>query len=360
MLTLMLAICLMPRIGNAYETPESKEDCRERYDAGQYSEAEACLREGLAAEPENAYTLYLLGETIATDARRFTEAEGYFEHALESAKLTDPPLVPEAMLSIGKLSIRLGENERAVDILSKLLRSWPDHYRKAEIYNHLGVALEKLDRFDEALDCFKRAMKADPGLLVANYNMKNLQSQLERLNTGRYYLRMGELEKAEDYFRVAVKSHQNYVAAWFMLGEVCALAGKYTESIHCYERVLALNPNYLGGKEPTYREAKAYIARGRDGDDEEGYALLDGLNYKDSGLIVGTILIDLGRASEAEGRLTAITMDEELKPDMRAEAHFQLGRAYHAQGYNDMAADEYFRALQLMPSVEKYRKPPME
>jgi tetratricopeptide (TPR) repeat protein len=352
-----LIFAVMPGTAFAYATSGSHEDCIERLDAGSYPEAEACLREDLAHEPENAYTLYLLAEAVTTDARRFAEAEGYYERALRSAKLTDPSLVPEAMLSIGKLSIRLGENERAVDTLSELVHDWPEHYRLAEAYNHLGVALEKLDRFDEALDSFKHAIKLDPDLLAAGYNMKNLQGQLERLNTGRYYMRMGELERAEEHFREAVGSHQNYVAAWFLLGEVCSMRGKPSEAIRCYGRVLALNPNYLGGKEPRYRAAKEYITRGEDGDADEAVELLDGLGYKDSDIIMGELLIGLGRPSEAEAPLMAAANSDDQKAEARAEAHYQLGRVYRAMGNADKAADEFFQALRLMPSVEKYRKP---
>ncbi len=116
--------------------------------------AERDLRRILDADPEHADALNALGYTLADRTDRYEEARGYIERAY--ALKPDEPAILDSM---GWISYRLGDYERALDYLQRALEKMDD----GEIAAHLGEVLWAMDRRAEAWEVWDRAVKAHPG-----------------------------------------------------------------------------------------------------------------------------------------------------------------------------------------------------
>ena len=59
---------------------------------------------------------------------------------------------------------------------------------------------------------------------------------------GNYYLNLGELDRAEDFFRKIVEVAPNDAAAWLHIGESCARQRRYDKAREAWEQVLRIEP----------------------------------------------------------------------------------------------------------------------
>lgn len=87
-----------------------------------------------------------------------------------------------------------GQNDKAVDWLKKVTRYFGD--QDAVPYNSLGVVLDDMGRYDEAVENYLHAIKINPGYSEAYFNL------------GLVYASRGELAKAEIQVRTLENLHQ--------------------------------------------------------------------------------------------------------------------------------------------------------
>ncbi|HLB24863.1 MAG TPA: tetratricopeptide repeat protein [Nitrospirota bacterium] len=329
------------------------------YQEGNFPAAEKKFGQALTKNPKHLSSLYMLGETLAKDVRRLREAEGWYKKALE-AGARDKVYSSKTRMSLGVLYIEMGLYEQAVDFLQELVSSAPDYYDMPKVYNYLGVARYHLDRYDESLESFKRALKLDPNLLEATFNMKTLQGQLSLLNIARYYERMGDEKAAAEQYEKAIEAYPDYVAAWYHLGLLQVKKGDYAKAIKLLARAKALNPQYLGGSEIPYQLAGAYAASRQPGELDEAMKLYQrNPSYKDSMLRMGMILLEQGQLDGAEEDLMEVARSAQDKKT-QAEAWYQLGRLCLVKDDKDRAAEFFGKALEIMPGDERYKNPPRD
>ncbi len=126
---------------------------------------ERLLRQLIATKPEHHHAYNALGYTFADRNIRLPEAKALIEKAVSLA-----PNDAYIMDSLGWVEFRLGNNERALEILQAAYRQRPD----AEIAAHLGEVLWVKGQRDEALRIWRE------GLLLAADN-ETLQNTLKRL-----------------------------------------------------------------------------------------------------------------------------------------------------------------------------------
>ena len=120
---------------------------------------ESDIRTILKTEPDNAHALNALGFTLADQTDRYEEAYGYLKRAIEI--MPDDAAIID---SWGWVHYRLGDYEKAIDLLRKALSRFDD----AEISAHLGEVLWVSGEQQEAREVWQRALKkspADPILL---------------------------------------------------------------------------------------------------------------------------------------------------------------------------------------------------
>jgi tetratricopeptide (TPR) repeat protein len=120
--------------------------------AGQALEAQSCCQRLLAADPNHAPALHLMG-LIAFDA-------GHLDHALAwiSRAIAQTPK-PDYVASLGATLSRQGRHEEALKAFDKAVQLAPDD---AALWKQLGDVLLELKRSDHALLSFQHALKLDP------------------------------------------------------------------------------------------------------------------------------------------------------------------------------------------------------
>ena len=128
-------------------------------EAGQALEAQICCQKLLAADPDHAPALHLMG-LIAFDA-------GHLDHALAwiSRAIVHEPK-PEFLASLGATLSRQGRHDEALKAFDKAAQLEPDN---AERWKQLGDALMDLKRLDHALLSYQHALKLDPRNANAAY-----------------------------------------------------------------------------------------------------------------------------------------------------------------------------------------------
>lgn len=327
------------------------------YSNGEFDQAEKYFVRAVELDRRHTSAMFMLGETVSLDVRRLTEAEGWYKKALAGSS-ADKAIMPRVLFSLGRLYILMGRQEEALESFRKIVTEHPEFYEMGSVYNHMGVAAYRLDRYDRALSYFKSALKLDPRLMEATFNMKNVQSKLAILNTARYHQRMGNDEAAIEYYNGAISRYPNYVAAWYQLGLLYLGEGKYDLALKHLERARALNHGFTADNEIPYRIAGAYAGRGGEGDADTAldiYVSLKG--YKDSDLRAGEIYAAKGEFDRAEKLFKGLT-GQQTDRLIRAESNYQMGLLYLKKGEKERALGFLQKALSCAPEVERYMNPP--
>jgi predicted O-linked N-acetylglucosamine transferase (SPINDLY family) len=293
------------------------------HQAGRLAEAEVHYRQILAAVPDHADALHLLGLITYQAGRHETAIEligraiqqngnnpSYYIScglALQGLKRLDEavasydralalkPDYAEALLNRGLALEELKHFYEALESHDRALALKPDY---AEALNNRGNTLQALGRFAEALESYDRAIALKPELAEAHYNRGDTLRDLDRLS-----------EAAASYHR-ALALKPDLPEVYFNRGDASRNLGRLDEAVANYDRALALKPDY----------AEALLNR--------GLALEELERFEE--------------ALESYDRALAISPDYVLALYNRGNALRQLKR------FNE-ALDSYDRALAVRP-----------
>lgn len=122
-----------------------------------------------------------------------------------------------------------GNTAAAVEIYALVLQRVPMH---AEGHNNRGVMLQFLQRHEEALVCYDRAIALRPDYLKAHFNRGTALSKLRRR------------EEALASYDRAIALNQDYAEAYVNRGVVLQDMKRYRESLASYDRAIALDPKH--------------------------------------------------------------------------------------------------------------------
>jgi tetratricopeptide (TPR) repeat protein len=86
--------------------------------------------------------------------------------------------------------------------------------------------------YNEAIECYTRAIMIDPNRANAWYKKGNAFGNLGMYN-----------EAIECYNRF-IETDPNYANAWYNKGNALHKLGMYNEAIECYNRFIETDPNY--------------------------------------------------------------------------------------------------------------------
>jgi tetratricopeptide (TPR) repeat protein len=189
--------------------------------AGRLADAEALCREILAATPQDADALHLLG-AIAAKRGEGREAKELFGRAL-AAK----PDFAKAHSNLGAVLLRQGETEQAIEHIAKAIELAPD---LADAHNNLGNALLKGARLEDAARAFVRAIEAAPGDPLAYSNL------------GAVLVRQGKIDDAITRFEKAIGLDPSLAMAHNNLGNALKEKGDFEGAAACLRRALELDP----------------------------------------------------------------------------------------------------------------------
>jgi tetratricopeptide (TPR) repeat protein len=305
---------------------------------------------------------------------------------------------PYTRVQQAKAALDAGQHQKVLEIVDGLLAEYPDSPS-----SHLlrGMALDELDRLDEAAESYEAALRSAPDepQILARYGMHHLRREawddavryLERSLSAAddpvtlFYLaqayfqtenKRGALETIERCARLVPDNP----TVQLKLGEYRAHAGKHSPALEALRRAQELNPEEPGldlalgnvllrlleveaarealvraeRKEPENPAVLASLAeacsKARDHAAALGYyrKLLE-LGHDDPQyhLGLGAALLGLEQHQEAIRELNKAV---EANPRLE-EAHFHLARAYQVIGQTDESRRELgiFRALKASP-----------
>jgi len=303
--------------------PEAFQIAVQRHQAGQFAEAETIYRQILAAQPNHAGALHLLGAVASQVGRH--------EHAVEwiSRAIGVNPNDPFAHYSLGEAYRMIGRLDDAAAGYRRAIQLKSDY---PEAHNSLGVALAGLGQVAECMAAFRRALELKPEYVDAHNNLGAVQAE------------QGFYSEAIASYRRALQFNPDFPVTSLNLGNALRGLGQLDEAVAAYRRALELKPDQaefhvnLGNalrEQGQFDEAVAVSRR--------AVQLKPDLPEAQNNL--GLALKDQGQLDEA---ITAYRRALELRSDY-PEAYNNLGLALKDRGELDEAIAAHRRALELKP-----------
>ena len=308
----------------------SAEDCLkmawEHHQAGRLLEAENLYRQILAAQPESANVLCLLGIAVRQQGK-VAEAIDFYEQAI----VQNPDFV-EAHLNKAQVLLDVGEYQRAIASYEQVIKIQPN---SSLAYNNLGWLKQQLGEIDSAILYYQTAFRLDPNLVETAHNLAHLFKQ------------KNQLDEAVAYYQQALQINPNLTHTLIGLGTVLQEQGKLAEAFNCYQRAIEIEPNNpeaqnnVGAFYHEQGNTKAAISHYRQ-------ALNLKPDFVDAINNLAHALVDLGKFQEA---FTCHSRALELQPD-NATAHLELALTLLLFGDFKRGFAEYewrWRTTQLSP-----------
>ena len=301
--------------------PDAIQKAWESFARGDRAQAESLSRSILAAQPDHAGALSLLGILMA-QAGRTQEAVKLL--GLAAARL---PNEPSAHNNHGSALRDAGRLPEALQCYDRAIALTPDY---AEAHYNRAVVLHGLKRFTDALASYDRAIALQPDYAAAHNNRGVTLQELvlyqdavtsygraialqpdyaaAHNNKATALLRMGRLERGLESAEKAISIRQNFPEAHNNRGIALQKLGRLPEAVASYEHAISLRPDYA-----------------------------DAFNN------LGTVLREMERREEA---LTSFDRALALKPDY-ADAHNNRGIALRDMRRFEEALQAHQRAATL-------------
>jgi tetratricopeptide (TPR) repeat protein len=197
----------------------------QHHQAGRLQAAQYIYRQILAAEPDHADALHLLG-AIAHQMGNNDVAVEYIGRAI-ALKGTDATFHN----NLGAALNARGNLEQAGACYRRALELRPDF---AEAHSGLGVVFQGQGNLDEAIACYRRALELKPDFAEAHSNL------------GVAFKDQGKLDEAIACCRRAVQLRPDYAEAYSNWGAACVAQGKLDDAVACYRRALQVQPDHAG------------------------------------------------------------------------------------------------------------------
>ena len=128
--------------------------------AGRKDEARATVNKAFEVNPDDAYVRMVRADLMAVDGAKPEELAVEYAKVLE----LDPGLHP-ARLRLVRALRKLGKAEEALEHSDTLVRAQP---QSAILWSDHGGVLDDLERYDEALEAYAKALELQPKLVSAH------------------------------------------------------------------------------------------------------------------------------------------------------------------------------------------------
>jgi tetratricopeptide (TPR) repeat protein len=307
--------------------PEALAAAIDHHQGGRLQAAQQIYRRILAAEPNHAEALHLLG-LIAYQAGNPDEAAACWRRTVELA-----PEFAQAHYNLGIAYKDQGKLDAAIACWRRALELQPGN---AATLNNLGNVLREQGKHDEAIACYRRALEFEPESARHHFNLANaLRDQ-------------GKLDEAITSFGRAIELEPDYVEAHSNLGNALRQQGRIDEAIACWRRTVELRPDF---SEAHYNLSVAYTDQGKFAEAVACCRRAVELkpDFAEAYNNLGNALRELGSLDEAAA---CCRKSLGLRPDL-VDAHNNLGNALMDQGKLEEAAACYRRAVELSPDFAK-------
>ncbi|MCE9557016.1 MAG: tetratricopeptide repeat protein [Planctomycetes bacterium] len=280
---------------------------------------------------------------------------------------------PSCWLALNDLGLIYAHNERydeAIECYRKAIELKSDY---AAAHNNLGIVLQRFGHIDEAISHYTIASKLKPGDAEAHYNWGNalrsrgqwekaiqhyeLASKLDQNqavshhNWGSVLQSLGRFGEAADHYKLAIQRNPNVAESHNNLGVVLEVLGDFDGALTQFNEALRINPKYAEARN-NWGEALNKLGQFQQAIFQFEQALqLDSAN-PGARNNWGNSLQGLERFDEAVGQYEEALR---LKPDY-VEAYNNLGVVRAKQGRIQEARAAFEQALRLDPNYKKARE----
>jgi len=143
--------------------------------------------------------------------------------------LRQNPNQAQALNFLGLVAQQTGEYSRAIKLAKKAVAIEPD----ARFFSNLGTAYRAEHKFEQAAEAFQQALKIDPSLIEAQFNLAGL------------YLDHGRNQEAITWFRKVISLKPTMLPAHEGLGQAFLNLDNFTEALSCVESALRMSPSSI-------------------------------------------------------------------------------------------------------------------
>jgi predicted O-linked N-acetylglucosamine transferase (SPINDLY family) len=207
--------------------------------------------------------------------------------------------------------------------------------QSAVAHSALGIALNALQRHDEALACFDNAIALTPDFADAHYNRGNLLSEL------------GRFTEAASGFDAAITINPQYVPAWKNRGNALHRLARFADALASYDQALAIASDDAGAW-ASRGEMLCLLGRLDDAFASSVRALSINPESPEAWFGRANILMLSGKLAEAQlASQRALAINPKF-----AKAFTQLGQCHSLQGDAEAAILCFDRALAIKPDDE--------
>lgn len=261
---------------------------------------------------------------------RYEQAIALYDEALK-AKDLGPARLASMYNDRGVAKWRLERLDEALADFNKAIELYPQY---ASLYNNRGNVLFDLDKTEQALKDFNKAIELSPGYGVA-YN-----------NRGNVLLELGRRGEAVEDFKRAIAIMPGNAVPYNGRGKAQGLLGRPYTALRYLSRALTLNGKYPA----AYRNrAVIYLHLERFEEAIEDYNKVIALSPDDAELYLGR-----GQAWARSGKFLPAEKDFskaiEIEPE-NALAYAERGALANKRGQHGAALGDLDQALALDPSL---------
>jgi predicted TPR repeat methyltransferase len=193
----------------------------------EFDQALAAFDAIFAIDPNHAASWSNRGNVLVA-MRRFDDAVASYDHALALR-----PDFPEARdnrkYALGMSYFEKGQFDEAQYVLDEAVRLNPALLDGLCIR---GVALLRLKRHQEALDCFNRVLNAKPDFVEALSNRATA------------YLELSRLDEALAGFDAVLAIDSKHAVSWNNRGNALTAMKRHDEALKSYDNALAVQPEF--------------------------------------------------------------------------------------------------------------------
>ncbi|MBF0158737.1 MAG: tetratricopeptide repeat protein [Magnetococcales bacterium] len=190
-----------------------------------FNEAERCYRTVMQLAP-SGHNGGLLSLILAMQSK-ITEAIDCYDRAIGmDPKLATSPI----QLTLAQICLTHGHNDQAAFFYRRILANTPG-LMSALVYNNLATALQRQNKIDEALACYRHALSIDPNMTSAYNSIASIMAA------------QGHFEAAIDHYERAIATDPQFIHAQTGLVALCYSQGLYDKAEAYCRRALDSNPN---------------------------------------------------------------------------------------------------------------------
>ncbi|MEI1278878.1 tetratricopeptide repeat protein [Leptospira venezuelensis] len=377
------------------------------YNRGDYVSAEHYFREAATITPNDAKALYNLSIVLKKNGK-LEESVKYLELANQAGSND-----PELFRSIAEGFEQLNQGEQSINALQKGLKYNPNNldllFQLAETYYNkgnllaaeetyrrivdstpgdsftetallnLGVVLDQMERYGEAITYLNRVLDLNPKNAKAYYNLGlvykhtgNGTQAIENFRKasyldpddikpkealGDYYLENKFYREAIEEYSILFKQKEDYYKVALKLAEAYMGTGESSSAEKILLQVLNRSRNSNEIKQAhkklalLYNKSKDPDLKNKAKDEAYRSAHMDPEDYEGR-LVLSKILLDSNSVLDREKAIEELTaiVKSEVKPKTTSTAYNYLGVAFYKNGEYKKAVRAFQNAIDLDPS----------